>query len=158
MSPHKIPIYLIPFIYYNYDMARQDPRADIVDGSHEISLDLSSRIDTLKSMRDYFLDIYSPHSLGFSPQKQEIKTLLEWNKRHIEFYNEATRLIEECIDMGYYLDPREVQKLRDYHLEKASFLASVIQGKRAKKEADGESASSSDQTSSSSVVTNLPNP
>ena len=117
-------------------MRRQDPRADIVDGSHEISLELSSRIDALKSMRDYFIEIYGPHSLGFSPQEQEIETLLEWNRRHVEFYNEATRLIEECVEVGYYLDPREVQKLRDYHLDKAKFLTSLIQGKKAKKEAE----------------------
>lgn len=122
-------------------MKRKDPRAEIVDGSLAIELSVSARVDTLTSMRDYFAEIYGNDQLGFDIRKVSIATLVDWNKKHIDFYNEATRLMESCIEDGFMFDPEQVKKLRDYHLDKAQMLAGVIESRQAKKEAVGDSAS-----------------
>ena len=122
-------------------MKRKDPRAEIVDGRMEIDLSVSARLDTLRSMRDYFAELYGNDQLGFDVQKVSIETLVDWNKKHIEFYKEATDLMESCIEDGFMFDSGQVQKLRDYHLQKAQILAGIIELRRTKKEAVGDSAS-----------------
>ncbi len=122
-------------------MKRKDPRAEIVDGRIEIELSVSARLDTLRSMRDYFTELYGNDQLGFDIQTVSTETLIDWSKKHIEFYKEATRLMESCIEDGFMFDSKQIQKLRNYHSQKAQMLAGLIESRQAKKEAVGDSAS-----------------
>lgn len=112
---------------------RPDPRAGIIDGSNTAPFDIGYRIDLLNSMRDYFAEIYGNSELFFSVAEASNETLAEWCSRHIEFYNEACRLVNDCVAMGYIFDPQKISKLKDYHLEKAKTISSILMGRAAKR-------------------------
>lgn len=108
---------------------RPDPRAGIVDGDTPLAYDIVYRIDILKSMRDYFAEIYGNAELFFDLDKASDPTLSEWLSRHVSFYNEACRLVNECIVMGHIFDPEEISKVKDYHLKKSQLISSILMGR-----------------------------
>lgn len=118
---------------------RPDPRASIIDGSQEIPFEVGYRLDLLQSMRDYFAEIYGNKELFFDVETVEDETLCEWCSRHTEFYNEACRLVNDCAVRGHFFDPREIAKLKNYHLEKAQMISAVLVG-RANRRAKGTGA------------------
>lgn len=105
---------------------RPDPRAGIGNGNTPLAYDIVYRIDLLKSMRDYFAEIYGNKELFFSFDDANDSTLGEWLSRHVSFYNEARRLVNECIEMGYMFDPEEVAKVKDYHLKKSETISAIL--------------------------------
>lgn len=106
----------------------------------DVDLAISAKIDTLKSMREYFMDLYGHHPLGFDIRKVKMETLVSWHKTHVKFYDEATLLMGECIERGYVFDPEDIRKLRDYHFQKAQTLAAQIAKKGAADKSTAPSA------------------
>ncbi len=105
---------------------RPDPRAGIVDGDDPMSYDVVYRIDLLKSMREYFVEIYGNPDLFFDLEKSSDATLNEWLSRHVAFYNESCRLVNECIVRGYLFDQEEIDKLKSYHLKKSQVISTIL--------------------------------
>jgi hypothetical protein len=105
---------------------RPDPRGGIVDGDDVMPYDIAYRLDLLTSMRDYFAEIYGNKELFFDLDKVSDETLKEWLSKHVSFYNEAQQLVNDCIDLGHIFDPEEINKLKDYHLQKSQMLTSML--------------------------------
>ncbi len=118
---------------------RPDPRAGIVDGSAPMDYDVAYRIDLLKSMRDYFAEIYGNPALFFSLEKSTDATLKEWLERHVNFYNEACRLVNECIVRGHIFDPEEIDAFKSYHLKKSQVISTILM-ERSEERAKGTGA------------------
>lgn len=105
---------------------RADLRSTIVDGSYEIPLEISARIDILKAMREYCWDLYGNEDLGFDWKEVDDATLEQWASRHVDFYHEAEDMIEECARQGHMLEPKEIEKYRDYHKVKAEIINGIL--------------------------------
>lgn len=108
----------------------------MIDESQEIPVEVGYRLDLLQSMRDYFAEIYGNEVLFFDVETVKDETLGDWCSRHTRFYNEACRLVNDCVARGHIFDPEKIAKIKDYHLEKAQMLSSVLMIRARKRAKD----------------------
>ena len=66
------------------------------------------RLDLLQSMRDYFAELYGNEELFFDVETVKDETLVEWCSRHTGFYNEACRLVNDCVAAGHIFEPEKI--------------------------------------------------
>lgn len=77
-------------------------------------------------MRDYFVEIYGNDHLFFDIASASVATLSKWSQRHTSFYKEACSLMADCLRAGVEFEPDDVNRLKNYHLEKAQVLTIMI--------------------------------
>lgn len=112
-----------------------DPRSSLVDGSHEIPIDVAARQDIAQGLKMYFGDLYYNDTLALILTDLENCTLADLSRQHANCYQEVQRLRKECIARGVDFSDEQIRKLRDYHVGRAEIINGIIARRlEAKKE------------------------
>ncbi len=120
-------------------MKREDPRVIVVDDLLEIPGGVAAKLDVLQGLRYYFGEIYYNDHFALDFKDAHESTLAALSRQHGNAFNEAQKLMEECVLGGIDFDSKEIRNLRDFHIQKARTLAQLAMSKIEAKIEGGDS-------------------